>query len=173
MKKNIILVGKAASGKDYFKNFLLSEGFKTSVSHTTRPKREGEEHAKDYFFVDRKEFLELINEERFFEYKDFNGWYYGTSENQVSKSNVFIYTPSGIKDLPKEFLAQSIIIYFDISLDERIKRLHKRSDSDTIERRVIADEQDFKSFDSSFYNIKVNESNFECKALLNKIKQYK
>ena len=56
MNKKIILVGKGASGKDYFKDFLLSKGFKTSVSHTSRPRREGEIDGKTYHFVTDKEF---------------------------------------------------------------------------------------------------------------------
>ena len=42
LDKRIILVGKAASGKDYFKDFLIERGFIPSVSHTTRPMRDGE-----------------------------------------------------------------------------------------------------------------------------------
>ncbi len=38
----IILVGKAAAGKDYFKNRLLGKGFKCGVSHTTRQPRKNE-----------------------------------------------------------------------------------------------------------------------------------
>ena len=49
--KRIILVGKAASGKDHLRKRFESRGFKYSVSYTTRPPREGEIDGKDYFFI--------------------------------------------------------------------------------------------------------------------------
>jgi len=164
---NIILVGKAASGKDYFKNYLLENSFKTSISHTTRPMRKGEVNGETYHFVSEDEFISMIDNQNFFEYKKFNGWYYGTSEKEIKDSQVFIFTPSGVKDLPRYFLNESIIIYFDISKDVRIERLKKRSDSDSIERRLKADKEDFKDFFE--YDFRVFESNFSCEELLNAI----
>ena len=50
-KKKIILVGKAASGKDYFKDYLTSKGLKPNISQTTRPMREGETEGKTYYYI--------------------------------------------------------------------------------------------------------------------------
>ena len=47
--KRIILVGKAASGKDHARKVLEAYGAKYAVSYTTRPPRENEVDAKDYF----------------------------------------------------------------------------------------------------------------------------
>ncbi len=69
MGKKIILVGKAASGKDYFKNYLLSKGFKTSVSHTTRPMRDEEVNGETYHFVSKYTFLTMGSSGKFFEFK--------------------------------------------------------------------------------------------------------
>ena len=41
MDSKIVIVGKAASGKDYFRKILADKGFKSGVSHTTRPPRKG------------------------------------------------------------------------------------------------------------------------------------
>ena len=38
----IILVGKAAAGKDYFRARLANKGFRGGISHTTRKPRETE-----------------------------------------------------------------------------------------------------------------------------------
>lgn len=164
---NIILVGKAASGKDYFKNYLLENGFKTSISHTTRPMRKGEVNGETYHFISEDEFISMIDNQNFFEYKKFNGWYYGTSEIEMKNSNVFIFTPSGVKSLSKDFIRKSAIIYFDIAEEIRIERLKKRSDKDSIERRLKADKEDFKDFFE--YDFRIFESNFSCKELLNAI----
>lgn len=62
-----------------------------SVSFTTRELREGEVDGKDYNFVTRDEFEELIANEEFLEYANVHGNYYGTSkkaiENETSKGN--------------------------------------------------------------------------------------
>ncbi len=50
-----------------------------SVSHTTRAPREGEQNGVDYHFVSLEEFNDLISRQRFVEYAEFNGSFYGTS----------------------------------------------------------------------------------------------
>jgi len=146
--KRIILVGKAASGKDYFKNYLVNGGLKPSISHTTRPMRDGEVDGKDYHFISEYRFNVMKSEEQFFENKEFNGWQYGTSNQEVYDSEVFIFTPSGINDLPDEFLDDSVIIYFNVLEEYRMSRLLKRSDADSVNRRIKADEDDFRDFNN-------------------------
>ena len=46
----VILVGKAAAGKDYFRSRLLNKGFKCGVSHTTRDPRKTEIEGEDYHY---------------------------------------------------------------------------------------------------------------------------
>ena len=141
MKKKIILVGKAASGKDFFKNFLLEKGYKPSISYTTRPMRDGETEGKEYYFVGKNNFLTSITSEHFFEFKKFNGNYYGTSKDEAKNAEVFIFTPEGVKSLPFCFKKDCVIVYFDIDENIRLERLKKRSDSDTISRRILADKK--------------------------------
>ncbi len=50
-----------------------------SVSHTTRPQREGEVDGSDYHFVTREGFERLIAEDAFLEWAIYNGNHYGTS----------------------------------------------------------------------------------------------
>lgn len=54
-----------------------------SVSYTTREMREGEQDGKDYFFVGKERFRELIESNEFLEYADVHGQFYGTSAAQV------------------------------------------------------------------------------------------
>lgn len=54
-----------------------------SVSFTTRQMRPSEENGKDYFFVSRQEFENLITEGEFLEYAEVHGYLYGTSRSQV------------------------------------------------------------------------------------------
>ena len=92
----IIIVGKGGSGKDYLKKKFIDKGFKPSISHTSRPPREGEVDGVDYHFVTKKEFDNDIDDLKFHEYTIFNKWYYGTSVTSFDASTVFIKTPTGI-----------------------------------------------------------------------------
>ena len=65
----IILVGKAASGKDFLKRKMQKKGFRAGVSHTTRPARANEVNGEDYHFVDKAKFNEMIVQDKFIEYK--------------------------------------------------------------------------------------------------------
>src|SRR5690554_564003 len=51
-----------------------------SVSHTTRPMREGEKDGINYHFVGRSEFETMIGQGDFLEHADVFGNYYGTSQ---------------------------------------------------------------------------------------------
>ncbi|MBS8242037.1 guanylate kinase [Marinobacter lipolyticus] len=57
-----------------------------SVSHTTRPKREGEQHGVNYHFVSREEFEAMIGRGDFLEHADVFGNYYGTSQVWVRET---------------------------------------------------------------------------------------
>jgi guanylate kinase len=55
-----------------------TEGLEFSVSYTTRPPRPGEEERKDYHFVSRERFEEMIRGEAFVEWAEVFGNLYGT-----------------------------------------------------------------------------------------------
>ncbi len=57
-----------------------------SVSHTTRPQREGERDGADYHFVDTGQFESMIAEGTFLEYAEVFGNYYGTSQQWVRQA---------------------------------------------------------------------------------------
>lgn len=71
------------------KGTLIKEVLKTvpkigySVSYTTRKMREGELHGRDYFFVEKGQFQELIENGEFLEYAEVHGNFYGTSISQI------------------------------------------------------------------------------------------
>ena len=94
--KRIVLVGKAASGKDHLRKRYESRGFKYAVTYTTRPPREGEVNGKDYHFITEDDSKVLIESGFFYEYVIFNGWVYGTSVSQFHSDDLFIMTPAGI-----------------------------------------------------------------------------
>jgi len=55
-----------------------------AVSHTTRPQRPAEEDGKDYHFVPRETFEQMVDADQFLEYAEVFGNYYGTSMGAVN-----------------------------------------------------------------------------------------
>lgn len=159
-KSRIILVGKAAAGKDHLRKILEGRGFKYGVSYTTRPPRPGEIDGRDYYFLEENEFRSLIEQGFFYEYVTFNGWFYGTSKEQwFQTDDVFIMTPSGVGKLHAADRKHSFIIYIDVPVEIRRQRLQERNDNnDSIERRIQADEKDFESFND--FDIRITDHNF-------------
>ena len=156
----MILVGKSAAGKDHLRKILEGRGFKYGISYTTRPSRPNEVDGQDYYFLEKDEFLNGVNEKKWYEYVKFNGWYYGTSTKQFHQTcNLFIMTPYGVSHIDPVDRKECTIIYLDIDYDIRLRRLISRNDdNDKIERRLEADENDFKHFND--YDIKITDSNF-------------
>ncbi len=157
--KRIILVGKAASGKDHLRKRFQSRGFSYAVTHTTRPMREGEGIGKDYHFISEDEAKVLIESNFFYEYVIFNGWVYGTSIGEFYSKDLFIMTPKGISLMKPEDRKQSFVIYVDIDMSTRMVRLSNRNmPGDTMDRRIQADELDFANFTD--YDLRITNSDF-------------
>ena len=86
-KKLIIITGPSGVGKGTVVKAILKKDIKIwlSISATTRKPREGEEDGKDYYFLTKKKFKEMINNEMFLEWAEFAGNYYGTPKNKINE----------------------------------------------------------------------------------------
>lgn len=159
MHKRIIIVGRAASGKDYLRKKFESRGFKYAVSYTTRPPREGEVDGQDYFFLTPEQAASLIKNDEFYEYVEFNGWIYGTTRTQFEEDDIFIMTPSGLAHLSDDSRKDSLVIFIDIDEEVRRERMaHRNMPGDSVDRRIEADRKDFKNFQN--YDIKITNPDF-------------
>ncbi|ODV62988.1 guanylate kinase [Ascoidea rubescens DSM 1968] len=82
----IVVSGPSGAGKSTLLKKLFAEfpdSFGFSVSNTTRKPRPGEVNGKDYNFVTVDEFKTLIDENKFIEWAQFSGNYYGTTIKAV------------------------------------------------------------------------------------------
>ena len=61
----------------------LDPNVRFSVSHTTRAPRSGEKDGEDYFFVEESRFRELVDQDTFLEWAEYQGNLYGTSRKAV------------------------------------------------------------------------------------------
>ncbi|KZT09886.1 guanylate kinase [Laetiporus sulphureus 93-53] len=78
----LVISGPSGVGKSTLLQRLFAEfpdKFGYSVSHTTRAPRPGETDGKQYHFVTRDKFKQLLDESAFIEHAEFSGNYYGTS----------------------------------------------------------------------------------------------
>ncbi len=84
----IIISAPSGSGKSTLVKQLLASvpHLVFSVSHTTRPERQGEKDGREYFFVTPARFKRMIAARQFAEWANVFGNLYGTSWKQVRKA---------------------------------------------------------------------------------------
>ena len=149
----IILSSPSGAGKTTLVSLLSKkDNFVTSISHTTRSPRPGEEHNKDYFFIDDEKFKRLIKNEEFLEYaKVFNNLY-GTTRTPIinnlseGKNVLFDIDWQGADQIKNKKLDYKLITFFILppSKDVLFKRLSKRHMKDKliVEERMKQFERD-------------------------------
>ncbi len=82
----VVVSGPSGVGKGTVLRYVLGrDDFVYSVSATTRSPREGEVDGKDYFYITKEKFEEMIAANEFIEYASYNGNYYGTPRPFVDK----------------------------------------------------------------------------------------
>lgn len=119
----IVISGPSGAGKSTILKRLFEEypdKFGFSVSHTTRSPRAGEQDGREYNFVTKEEFLDLVEKKGFVEHAQFGGNHYGTSikavEDIAEKGRICIldiemevrYSPALAYHLPSAFFSDFI-----------------------------------------------------------------
>lgn len=83
--KLVVITGPSGVGKGTIVKALLSKysNIFLSISATTRAPRQGEVDKKDYYFLSRQEFEQMINDHQLLEWAEYAGNYYGTPRQPV------------------------------------------------------------------------------------------
>lgn len=142
----IVLAGASASGKTEVAKLLAKKyGITKMITTTTRDLRVGEVNGRDYFFVSKEIFNEMLHENRFVEHTIYNGNFYGSTKDQIADNRCIVVDPAGLK----AYIAlnnQSIMTFFLDSLEEtRKKRMILRGDKkEKIISRIKHDRIAFK-----------------------------
>lgn len=81
----LVLSSPSGAGKTSISRNLLEseENLRLSISVTTRPRRPGEVHGRDYFFIEPTEFQLRVNRGELLEHAKVFGNYYGTPRDVV------------------------------------------------------------------------------------------
>ena len=138
----IVLSSPSGAGKTTLTRMLSekNDNFIISISHTTRIPRHNEVNGKDYFFVDKKEFQELIKNNCFIEHATVFNNLYGTMKEPVikdlskGKNVLFDIDWQGAEQIKKKKLDFKLITLFILppSSKELKERLHNREKRDDV-----------------------------------------
>jgi guanylate kinase len=84
----LVLSSPSGAGKTTIARHLVEKnpGIAMSISHTTRPKRKGEEDGRDYYFVDRETFTRMRDRGEFLEWAVVFDNHYGTTRKPVEQA---------------------------------------------------------------------------------------
>ena len=154
----IILSSPSGAGKTTLVKLISKKNnLYTSISHTTRSPRTSEIDGVDYFFVNKKKFKNLINEDQFLEYaKVFNN-YYGTSKDNVinklneGKNVIFDIDWQGTEQIINRKLNFKLITIFILPPSKKV--LHKRLSNRDMKDKLIVEKR-MKQFDKDILHWK-------------------
>ena len=160
-----IVAAPSGGGKTSLVKKLINDlsNIVVSISHTTRNMRPGEITGVDYFFVDDKEFLKMVDDSSFVEHAQVFNHYYGTSAAQIMerlKSGIDVVLDidwQGANQIKSSFKDAVSIFVIPPSLEILKERLMNRQqdDSKTIAGRMHSAQDElshYKDFDYLIVN---------------------
>lgn len=134
--KLFVISGASGVGKGTVLAKLMEkrEDLTFSVSATTRPPRPGEVDGRNYYFISRASFEDMIQKGEFLEYSEHNANYYGTPRAQMlekqARGHVLLdIEPCGAKQV-KDAAPDAVLVFLmPPSMAELEQRLRGRGDT--------------------------------------------
>lgn len=157
-----------------------------SISHTTREPRPNEEDGKDYHFVNREAFDEMVDEESFVEWAHVHGNKYGTNHCEVRAAGstgmdlIFDVDYQGAAQIKESYPDAVAIFILPPSIDELKRRLSARGTEtpESLERRFeasLGEIEHFAKFDYLLVNDEVDVAYDRLRSIVmaERIKQFR
>jgi guanylate kinase len=148
----LMVVAPSGVGKTSLTRRLIADhpDLHLSLSYTTREPRPGEHDARDYHFVDRATFDQMVADDAFLEWAEVYGNRYGSPKAPImaalekGQSALFDIDDHGAKTIASHLPQDSVLVYLlPPSLAEMRRRLTARSqDSEEVIRKRIARAKD-------------------------------
>ncbi|MDD4294737.1 MAG: guanylate kinase [Candidatus Omnitrophica bacterium] len=167
-------VGKTSLLKKLFLKKSIKAKFIKGITCTTREKRMGERHNRDYIFTTKEDFLKKKNENYFIETEKVLENYYGTPRffyekaEKSGKNLVLCIDVKGGKTFKQIFGKKHVITIFITAPDEKElkKRMNKRVDSSLhIKKRLQLAKKEIELSDCYDYKIINDDFNDTMKTL--------
>jgi len=156
-----IISAPSGSGKSTLVNELLKlvPGLDFSISYTTRPSRGSEQNGKQYYFVSREVFEQMICNDEFLEHANVFGNYYGTARRFLREAGekgrdlLLDIDVQGAEQMKRK-LPEAVSI-FVLPPDRKTleRRLRKRSEDaeEVIARRLITATREIGNYNKYDY----------------------
>jgi guanylate kinase len=165
----LILSSPSGAGKTTLTRMLLEQcpELRFSVSHTTRATRPSEVDGRDYHFIDRARFVELVAAGAFLEWAEVHGNLYGTATAEIDRARatagcrgmIFDIDYQGARQIKSKVPDVTAVFILPPSMEELERRLRGRaSDSeDAVTRRFAVAQREIEHY-AIFDYLVVNES---------------
>ena len=173
----VVVSGFSGAGKGTLMKELLKryDNYALSISATTRSPREGELDGREYFFVDKERFQQMIAEGELIEYAQYVNHYYGTPREYVErqmasgKDVILEIEIQGAMKIKEQFPESLLLFVTPPSAEELQKRLVGRGTetADVIAQRLARAYEESEGMDAYDY-IVVNDDLDECAAAVQK-----
>ncbi|XP_035660706.1 MAGUK p55 subfamily member 6-like isoform X2 [Branchiostoma floridae] len=146
-RKTLILIGAQGVGRRSLKNRLIlsdHERFGTTMPHTSRAPREGEEDGKGYYFADKTAMQQDIRDHKYLESGEYEGNLYGTKLDSVrnvmrsGKMCILDVNPQALKVLKTpEFMP--FVVFIAAPTVETLKEMHEQARAEGATTKTLTD----------------------------------
>ena len=161
-----IISAPSGAGKSSLTAKLLEEdkNIHLSVSYTTRPPRPGEVDGRDYHFVDKAVFMDMLQRGEFLESAEVHGNHYGTAEawiraQRAAGHDILLEIDWQGAQQVRRLVTDTIGIFvLPPSIAELERRIRRRGqDSEEVVRRRLAVAADEMSHAAEFEYVIINK----------------
>ena len=158
----VVLSGPSGTGKGTICQALRQESpIRYSISATTRKPREGEQHGREYFFLEKAEFEDLMQHDGLLEWAQVYDNFYGTPRKFVEEvlnqgeDCILEIDPQGAMQIRKTMPEAVLIFVAPPSLEELEKRITGRGTEsiEEINKRLSCATAEMGSMDKYDYVI--------------------
>ena len=156
-----IISAPSGAGKTSLVAGILAQinNIQASISHTTRDCRPGEKNGINYHFVDRQQFVTMIDNNAFLEHAEVFGNFYGTSQEWVKATldtgiDVILEIDwQGAEQVRSKFADSQSIFILPPSKQALRERLNDRGQdhAEVIEKRIAAATEEMSHYVEADY----------------------